>query len=110
MPIVEDYPTIDPSVRHIGVSKLRGLNADKLRETEDTFVIQDNDTPLAVLLTYDKFLAMQEKLKAVANVVDLLSNPAEIQALNAAIADVMAANAKLESFETISQELKKGRG
>jgi PHD/YefM family antitoxin component YafN of YafNO toxin-antitoxin module len=108
MPIVEDFPTIDPSVRHIGVSKLRGLNADKLRETEETFVIQDNDKPLAVLLTYDKFLAMQEKLKSVANVVDLLRNPAELAAIDAAFADV-AAN-RLKSLDTITEELKKGRG
>lgn len=65
MPIVEDFPTIDPSVKHVGVSKLRGLNADKLRENTDTYVIQDNEQPLAVLLTYDKFLAMQEKLRAI---------------------------------------------
>jgi PHD/YefM family antitoxin component YafN of YafNO toxin-antitoxin module len=108
MPIVEDFPTIDPTVRHIGVSKLRGLNADKLRETEETFVIQDNDKPLAVLLTYDKFLAMQEKIKSVVNVVDLLRNPAEIEALEAAFADVSAN--RLKSLDTITEELKKDRG
>jgi len=108
MPMVEDFPTIDPSVRHIGVSKLRGLNADKLRETEDTFVIQDNDKPLAVLLTYDKFLAMQEKIRSVVNVVDLLRNPAEVAAIESAFADVAAG--RLKPIETISEELKKGRG
>ena|SRR2546428_2338135 len=108
MPIVEDFPTIDPSVRHIGVSKLRGLNADKLRETDWTFVIQDNDKPLAVLLTYDKFLAMQEKIKSVANVIDLLRTPAEVAAIEAAFADVTAN--RIKPLETITQELKKGRG
>jgi len=108
MPMVEDFPTIDPNVKHVGVSKLRGLNADKLRETTDTFVIQENDKPLAVLLTYDKFLAMQEKIKSVANVVDLLRNPAEVAALEAAFADVTAS--RLKPLGTIVKELEKKRG
>src|SRR5262245_9167592 len=107
MPIVEDFPTIDPTVKHVGVSKLRGLNADKLRETTDTFVIQEADEPLAVLLTYDKFLAMQEKLRAVANVIDLISNPAEVEAMDAAFADVQAD--RIESLESITEELTKRR-
>jgi hypothetical protein len=56
-------PYIDPKVRHVGVSKLRELNATKLKElgqdNEQTLVIQDNDQPLAVLLSYEKFLIMQ---------------------------------------------------
>jgi hypothetical protein len=108
MPTVEDFPTIDPNVKHVGVSKLRGLNADKLRETTDTFVIQEADEPLAVLLTYDTFLAMQEKLRAVLNVVDLMSSPAEVAAMDAAFADVQAD--RVEPFDEILDGLKKGRG
>jgi PHD/YefM family antitoxin component YafN of YafNO toxin-antitoxin module len=108
MPIVEDFPHIDPSVKHIGVSRLRGLNADKLRNNQETFVIQDNDRPLAVLLTYEKFLAMQEKLRAVVNVIDLLSDPSEVEALDAAFADIKAD--RIESLDAITEELKKSRG
>jgi PHD/YefM family antitoxin component YafN of YafNO toxin-antitoxin module len=90
MPTVEKHPHIDPTVKHVGVSKLRGLNANKLRETTDTFVIQENEKPLAVLLTYDKFMAMQEELNAVARTVEMLCDTGEVSALEAAINDTKA--------------------
>ena len=34
----------------------------QLRELDKTLVIQDNDKPLAVLLKYEHFLAMQERM------------------------------------------------
>lgn len=108
MPIVEDFPHIDPSVKHIGVSKLRGLNADKLRETDETFVIQENDTPLAVLLTYEKFLAIQDRLKSIANTVDLISDAAELTALMDGLGDAKAQ--RFESLDSITRELTKSRG
>ena len=109
MPIVaEPIPHIDPSVKHVGVSKLRGLNADKLRHTHDTLVIQDNDQPLAVLLTYDKFLAIQEQLQSVAATVDLLSDGAEVRALISGLDDVRAQ--RVEALDDIKAELQKGRG
>jgi hypothetical protein len=49
-------------VQHVGISKLRALNVAQLRALEKTLVIQDNDKPLAVLLKYEHFLAMQEKM------------------------------------------------
>lgn len=104
MPVVEKIPVIDPTVKHIGVSKLRGLNADKLRETDDTFVIQENDTPLAVLLTYDKFLAMQEELAAVARTVDLLRDNVEMAALKVAAGDIKAG--RIKSLNQIDAEQK----
>jgi translation initiation factor IF-3 len=55
-------PYLDPSVQHVGISKLRALNVAQLRELDKTLVIQDNDKPLAVLLKYEHFLAMQEKI------------------------------------------------
>src|ERR1051326_7292975 len=54
-------PEIDPSVRFVGVSKLRMLNATKLHNLEETLVIQDDDKPLAVVLSYDQFLQMQNE-------------------------------------------------
>lgn len=108
MPMVERHPHIDPTVKHVGVSKLRGLNADKLRETTDTLVIQENDQPLAVLLTYDKFLAMQDELMAVERTVAMLSDNAELAALRVAMTDLKAK--RVQSLQDIDQELEKTRG
>jgi hypothetical protein len=62
-------PYLDPSVQHVGISKLRALNVTQLRDLDKTLVIQDNDKPLAVLLKYEHFMAMQEKLRASATSV-----------------------------------------
>jgi hypothetical protein len=43
-------PYLDPSVQHVGTSRLRALNFTQLREFDKTLVIQDNDKALAVLL------------------------------------------------------------
>jgi len=53
---------LDPSVQHVGISRLRALNVTQLMELDKTLVIQDNDKPLAVLLKYERFLATQEKI------------------------------------------------
>jgi hypothetical protein len=55
-------PYVDPTVQHVGISRLRALNVSQLRVLDKTLVIQDNDEPLAVLLKYEDFLAMQERL------------------------------------------------
>ena len=55
-------PYLDPGVQHVGISRLRALNVAQLRALDKTLVIQDNDEPLAVLLKYDQFLAMQERM------------------------------------------------
>ena len=55
-------PYLDPSVQQVGISRLRALNVTQLRELDKTLVIQDNDKPLAVLLKYEHFLAMQEMI------------------------------------------------
>jgi len=52
-------PYLDPSVQHVGISRLRALNVTQLGELDKTLVIQDNDRPLAVLLRYEQFMAMQ---------------------------------------------------
>lgn len=57
-----EIPYLDPTVQHVGISRLRALNVTQLRELDKTLVIQDNDKPLAVLLKYEHFLAMQEKI------------------------------------------------
>lgn len=52
-------PTIDPNVRYVGVASLRKLNAELLQAMSDTLVIQHEDKPIAVLVPYSVFLAMQ---------------------------------------------------
>jgi PHD/YefM family antitoxin component YafN of YafNO toxin-antitoxin module len=108
MPIVERHPYLDPNVKYVGVSKLRGLNADKLRATTDTFVIQEDEKPLAVVLTYDKYMAMQDELLAVARTVEMLSDGAEMEALKAALDDMK--HRRFHSLSEIDAELKKRRG
>ena len=49
-------------MQHVGISRLRAPNVTQLRDLDKTLVIQDNDKPLAVLLKYEHFLAMQEKM------------------------------------------------
>jgi PHD/YefM family antitoxin component YafN of YafNO toxin-antitoxin module len=88
------YPVIDPSIKHVGVSKLRELNATALKETDDTFVIQDNNTPLAVLLTYEKFLNMQQELMSVINTLELLTDSKELAGVLAGIEQLNAGRAR----------------
>ena len=59
-----DFPYIDPRVEHVGVSKLRLMNATTLKTVRNTIVIQENDRPLAVLVNYEQYLSMQSKLRA----------------------------------------------
>ena len=59
-----DFPFIDPRVEHVGVSKLRLMNATNLKTVRNMIVIQENDRPLAVLLNYEQYLSMQNKLRA----------------------------------------------
>ncbi len=99
------YPVIDPTIKHVGVSKLRELNATTLKETEDTFVIQDNNTPLAVLLRYEKFLIMQEQLMSVLNTLELLSEKEELKGLLAGIKDMQSG--RVRSLKEVEAELAK---
>jgi PHD/YefM family antitoxin component YafN of YafNO toxin-antitoxin module len=97
------YPVIDPTIKHVGVSKLRELNVATLKETEDTFVIQDNNTPLAVLLSYEKFLIMQERLMSVLNTLELMSEQKELEGLLAGIKDMQAG--RVRSLAEVEAEL-----
>jgi hypothetical protein len=87
-------PYIDPSVEHVGVSRLRKLNATKLRQFDKTLVIQDNDTPLAVLLAYDQFLLMQTQLQSVLATVEVLTDQEERSALAAGLRAVSEGRTK----------------
>lgn len=55
-----EIPYLDPNVQHVGISRLRALNVSQLDSLDKTLVVQDNDRPLAVLIRYRNFMAMQE--------------------------------------------------
>jgi PHD/YefM family antitoxin component YafN of YafNO toxin-antitoxin module len=101
-------PYIDPSVKYVGASKLRDLNATKLKESEDTLVIQDNDGPLAVILSYEKYLAIQNELLAVVNTMEMLSDKTEIEGVVAGLNDVGAGRTR--SFAEIKARLRRKHG
>lgn len=106
----KEIPVIDPSVRHVGVSKLRELNASRLREetTSGTFVIQENDTPLAVLLSYERYLIIQEQLQSIMKTLDFLADAEEVKSVMAGLKDVGAGRSR--SLADIRAELSKRKG
>jgi len=85
---------INPNVRSVGVSKLRSLNATQLRGMDKTLVIQENDQPLAVLLKYEEFLAMQKELLALLETQSVLSDQEELQDIVAGMDDVKKGRTK----------------
>jgi hypothetical protein len=81
-------PVIDPDVKYVGVSKLRELNATKLKDSQETtYVLQENDQPLAVLLSYERYLIIQQQLASVMSAVEMLSDAHERDGLLAGLAD-----------------------
>ena len=97
-------PNIDPSIRYVGVSKLRNLNAGNLKEQQgETLVIQENDTPLAVLLSYKKFLEIKEQFDSAMSMVEMLSNEQERSSLLSSFEDLCAG--RVRSLAEIDAEL-----
>jgi hypothetical protein len=86
--VAGSIPRIDRSVEHVGISRLRKLNSDDLKTMEKTLVLQENDQPLAVLLTYEKFLVLQDQLDSLMRTICVLSNSEESLALRSGIEDV----------------------
>lgn len=107
MALVGGYggPYIDETVEHVGVSRLRSLNTSNLRDFDRTLVIQDNDKPLAVLLSYDQFLDMQRQLMSLIQTVEVLKNEKELTS----VADGLDAASKGQTrlLSEIDAELKK---
>lgn len=85
---------INPNVRTVGISKLRSLNASKLRDIDKTLVIQENDQPLAVLLKYDEFLAMQKEVLAAWETRIALSDQEELKNIVSGKKDLNAGNTR----------------
>jgi PHD/YefM family antitoxin component YafN of YafNO toxin-antitoxin module len=87
-------PYIDRNVQHVGVSRLRSLNATQLREIDKTLVIQENDQPLAVLLKYEEFLIMQDQLMSVLDTISALSDQEELSGILSGVKDMEAGRTK----------------
>jgi hypothetical protein len=98
-------PNIDPDVKYVGVSKLRELNATKLRDSQETtYVLQENDQPLAVLLSYERYLIIQQQLTAVLSAVEMLSDPDERDGFLAGIVEIN--KGRVRPFSEIKATLK----
>jgi PHD/YefM family antitoxin component YafN of YafNO toxin-antitoxin module len=97
-------PYIDPKVEHVGVSSLRQLDGRKLRRLDKTFVIKDHNTPLAVLLSYEQYLVIQDQLQSVMDTFELLMSPEETQMLISGLQDAKAGRTR--DLEDIRRRLK----
>lgn len=105
MATVIGIPRIDPNVRHVGVSKLRKLNSNDLRNTQETLVLQENDTPLAVLLKYENYLILQNQLDSLMATIEVLTS--EMGDLKAGVDDLNAGRTK--AISEVMASLKKKR-
>lgn len=101
-------PYIDERVEHVGITRLRALNATSLRDSDKTLVIQDNDRPLAVLLPYDTFLEMQKTLLSVMATLEVFTNGTEPDRLKSGLDDITAGRVK--PISEIRESLKKKAG
>lgn len=98
---------VNPNVRTVGISKLRSLNATQLRDIDKTLVIQENDQPLAVLVKYDDYLAMQEQLMAVLETQSVLANKPLVESVLAGRAEAASGNTR--SIEDVRESFRKGK-
>ena len=59
-------PKIDPDVKYMGSSKLRGLTSRLLRELTGAIVVQSAGAePLAVILPYESYIRLQSAVDKV---------------------------------------------
>ena len=99
-------PHIDPRVKYVGVSKLRELNSSRLKEQNDeTLVIQENNEPLAVLVSYEQYLIMQEQLHSVINTLEVITDEMERKGLLAGLDDLRSG--RVQSLAEIEAELER---
>lgn len=78
-----EMPTIDRNVETVGISGLRKLDRKRLKsfDSNKMLVIQDHNTPLAVVLGYEKYLILQDQLKAMMETFEIFSDPDEFKQL-----------------------------
>jgi len=88
------------------VSKLRDLNATKLKENEDdTFVIQENDVPLSVLFSYKKYQEMRAEMNSLLSMIEMLTSDKERNGLLEAFEDIRAG--RIRTLAEIEGDLEK---
>lgn len=98
-------PRMDRNVEHVGVSRLRKLNSDDLKTMNKTLVLQENDQPVAVLLTYEKYLVLQDQMDALMRTIITLSNPDESALFRTAVNELK--DGKVKDLREITDNLKK---
>ena len=97
-------PIIDRKIKYQGISGLRKLDGKQLRALDDNMiVIQEHNSPLAVMLSYEKYLVLQDQLQAVMETIDVLGSPEELSALLAGVRDV--GESRVESLDDIRKGL-----
>jgi hypothetical protein len=104
MPETKGIPVIDPNVKHVGVSKLRTLSASRLRSLDKTLVIQDDDTPLAVVLSYEQFMEMQQEREQILATLETVFEKEESSNLLTALQQTKEGNTK--PFSSIRKTLR----
>lgn len=60
------FPLVNEFVKHVGISYLRVLNAQLLRslsKTKQMYVVMEGYKPVAVIISYDQYMEIQNKLK-----------------------------------------------
>lgn len=84
-------PYIDPNVERVGVSRLRQMSKRTLKsDLEDkTLVIGENNKNLAVLVGYEQYLTMQNRLQAMMETLEVLSDSDELKLLLSGMSDVV---------------------
>lgn len=70
------------------------MSASRLKDIDNTLVIQENDQPLAVLLRYEDFIAMQQQLLAVLETQAILSNKGVLEGIQKGSADAASGNTR----------------
>ena len=106
MPESKGILMIDPNVRYVGVSKLRELNATKLSSLDQTLVIQDDDKPLAVVLSYDQFLEMQQEREKILATLETVFDKTDKADLLLALQQTK--EGKTKPFSVVRKNPKKG--
>lgn len=104
MPEPKGIPVIDPNVQHVGVSKLRTLNATRLRSLDKTLVIQDDDKPLAVVLSYEQFMEMQQEREQILATLETVFEKEESANLSTALKQTREGNTK--PFSSVRKTLR----
>ena len=88
---------VDPTVEHVGVSRLRQLNATNLGKLKNMLVIQDNDTALAVVVRYEQYLAMQNQLEQALRTIQMLGAKGVAEGVKDAASERVTPLSKVDS-------------